>query len=108
MIRKSRPRPLTDKSEGNERRCPAFVLTVLATVNVPHREKLDAQCLAHCLLDPAAAKTKPGHVLAFFSEVSPRLQVAFAAEVGIPEKQLKAAARDFAKYSGSRITPSQR
>jgi hypothetical protein len=39
---------------------------VLSTVNAPYSQQLDAQTLAHCLLDLAAAKQTPGHVSSFF------------------------------------------
>ncbi len=73
---------------------------VLATVNAPHREQLDAKELAHCLLDHAAVKTKPGHMSAFFGEVSPALQAEFAHQFNISDDELAAAARAFAQYSG--------
>jgi len=73
---------------------------VLATVNAPHSEKLDAQALAHCLLDHAAAKAKPGHMSSFFGEVEPDLQIAFAEQFGIPAAKVVAAAKAFAEYSG--------
>jgi len=73
---------------------------VLATVNASFSEKLDAQGLAHCLLDPAAAKALPGHMSAFFGEVKPALQVGFAGMYGITPAQLSVAAKAFAKYSG--------
>ena len=76
---------------------PALVLT---TVNAPHSEKLDAATLAHCLLDPAAAKAKPGHMSSFFGEVTPALQVGFAEMFNVTESQLGAAAKAFAMYSG--------
>jgi hypothetical protein len=80
---------------------PPFVLTVLATVNASFSEKLDAQGLGCCLLDLNKAKDKPGHVLAFFSEVGPDLQIKFADHViGMPEEQLKASAKAFSNYSG--------
>jgi hypothetical protein len=73
---------------------------VLATVNASFSNKLDAQGLAHCLLDPAAAKAVPGHMSAFFGEVQPALQIGFAAMFDITAPQLSAAAKAFAKYSG--------
>jgi hypothetical protein len=81
---------------------PAFVLatSVLATVNAPYSVKLDAQQLANCLLDPAAAKAKPGHVSSFFGDVDPALQIAFAHQFGMTEAQLKAAAKAFESYAG--------
>jgi hypothetical protein len=73
---------------------------VLATVNAPYSTKLDALDLAHCLLDPAAAKAVPGHMSTFFGEVKPALQVGFAGLFNISESQLSAAAKAFATYSG--------
>jgi hypothetical protein len=77
----------------------AFAL-VLATVNAPYSEKLDAQALAHCLLDQAAAKRRPGHMSSFFGEVEPALQAEFAHRFNISDEQLAAAAKSFAAYSG--------
>jgi hypothetical protein len=52
-------------------------------VNAPYSEQLDAQTLAHCLIDHAAAKAKPGHMSSFFGEVDPALQVDFAESFNI-------------------------
>jgi hypothetical protein len=76
---------------------PALVLT---TVNAPYSQELDAPTLAHCLLDPAAAKETPGHVSSFFGEVEPALQVEFAQLFNITEAQLIASAKAFAAYTG--------
>lgn len=73
---------------------------VLATVNAPYSEQLDAQGLAHCLLDQTAAKAVPGHMSSFFGEVEPALQVAFAHQFNITDAQLVTAAKAFALYSG--------
>jgi hypothetical protein len=73
---------------------------VLATVNAPYSKKLDAQELAHCLLDPTAAKAACGPMSSFFGEVTPELQIAFAQLHGITNAQLVAAAKSFAAYSG--------
>jgi hypothetical protein len=76
---------------------PALVLT---TVNAPYSKQLDANELAYCLLDEAAAKALPGHMSSFFGEVDPALQIAFASLFGISEIKLSAAAKAFAAYSG--------
>ena len=76
---------------------PALVLT---TVNAPHSTPLNAHELAHCLLDHAAAKTMPGHMSAFFGEVEPEHQLAFAGLFNITYSQLVAAAKAFSNYSG--------
>jgi hypothetical protein len=73
---------------------------VLTTVNAPCAEKLTALELAHCLLDPVAAKAVPGHMSSFFGEVKPALQIGFANMFNITESQLSAAAKTFAMYSG--------
>jgi len=76
---------------------PALVLT---TVNAAYSKQLDEQKLAYCLLHPSAAKAVPGHMSAFFGEVSPASQVAFAGLYNISEQQLADAAKAFAMYSG--------
>ena len=73
---------------------------VLAVVNAPHTDKIDARTLARGLLDHAEARTMPGHMSAFFGEVSPALQIDFARQFDITEAQLITAARAFAAYSG--------
>jgi hypothetical protein len=76
------------------------VALVLTTINVPHREHLDAEGLAKCLRDEAAAKAVPGHMSSFFAEVGPNLQLEFARLFNISHAELVTAARAFAKYSG--------
>jgi hypothetical protein len=73
---------------------------VLVTVNAPHTKQLTAEQLATCLLSPAAAKAVPGHMSAFFGEVKPELQYAFADLFNISHAQLVEAARAFSNYSG--------
>jgi hypothetical protein len=73
---------------------------VLSTVNAPYSEQLDAEGLAHCLIDEAAAKAKPGHMSSFFGEVEPDLQIGFAHLFHITDAQLASAAKAFSKYSG--------
>lgn len=69
-------------------------------MNAPYSKQLDAQELADCLLDQAAAKAVPGHMSSFFGEVDPKLQMGFADLFGITEAELVAAAKAFAAYSG--------
>jgi hypothetical protein len=76
---------------------PALVLT---TVNASHSRQLDANDLVNCLLDAAAAKAVPGHMSAFFGDVAPSLQIAFANQFGISEAKLSSAVKAFAAYSG--------
>jgi hypothetical protein len=73
---------------------------VLSTVNAPYSQQLDAQTLAHCLLDLTAAKQTPGHVSSFFGEVEPVLQLEFAQLFDITKAQLVASAKAFAAYTG--------
>ncbi len=77
-----------------------FPASVLTTVNAPYSKKLDAQALAHCLTYPAAAKAASGQMSAFFGEVAPDLQKAFASAFGISNADLVTAAKTFAAYSG--------
>ena len=74
---------------------------VLTTINAPHSKQLSAEELVHCLLHPAAAQAVPGHMSAFFGDVTPELQLAFAELFGITHTQLAAAAKDFSLYSGA-------
>jgi len=76
------------------------ISSVLTTVNAPYSKKLDAPALVYCLTHPEAAKAAPGHMSAFFGEVSPDLQKVFASEFDISEAALIAAAKTFSEYSG--------
>jgi hypothetical protein len=82
----------------------SFVSSVLTTVKAPHREKLDARALVHCLTHPEAAKAAAGRMSAFFGEVAPDLQKAFAGKFDISEATLIAAAKTFGEYSGESYT----
>ncbi|MGO4712106.1 hypothetical protein [Bradyrhizobium sp. 2TAF24] len=77
-----------------------FPASVLTTVNAPYSKKLDAQTLAYCLTHPAAAQAWPGQMSAFFGEVAPEAQKAFAGAFDISEADLVTAAKTFAHYSG--------
>ncbi len=73
---------------------------VLATVNAPYSKKLDAQTLADCIVDHAAAKAVPGHMSSFFGDIKPEWQLQFAHFHNISGEQLVEAAKAFALYSG--------
>jgi len=73
---------------------------VLCAINAPHNKQLDAQALISCLKNPAAAKSMPGHMSAFFGEVEPSLQKEFAHQFGISDAELVASAKAFSSYSG--------
>ena len=75
------------------------VAVVLTTVNAPYSKQLDAQTLAHCLIDQAAARDLPGHMSSFFGEVEPELQFEFAHLFQISDAELVASAKAFAKYT---------
>lgn len=77
-----------------------ILTSVLTTVNAPYAKKLDAQALAYCLMHPEAAKAAPGQMSAFFGEVAPELQRAFATAFDISDAELVTAAKMFAAYSG--------
>ena len=76
------------------------VASVLTTVNAPYSMKLDAQALVHCLTHPEAGKSARGQMSAFFGEVAPELQKAFAKMYNVSEETLISAAKAFAEYSG--------
>lgn len=76
------------------------ILSILTTVNAPYSKKLDAPAIVYCLNHPEAAKAAPGHMSAFFGEVDPDLQKAFASEFNVSEATLIAAAKAFSAYSG--------
>jgi hypothetical protein len=69
-------------------------------VNAPYSRKLDAPALAYCLTHPEAARNAPGQMSAFFGEVAPELQIAFASAFGIGKQELALAAKTFAAFSG--------
>lgn len=73
---------------------------VLTTVNASHKKHIGPDDLAKYLRDVEAAKTAPGHMSAFFGDVDPVLQIAFAKQFGITETELSSAAKAFAAYSG--------
>jgi len=74
--------------------------SVLTTVNAPYSDQLDGAALAHCLADLGLAKQHPGHVSAFFGEVSLAQQVEFAAAHNLAVPALKAIAVEFSAWSG--------
>lgn len=77
-----------------------FPASVLTTVNASYSKQLDAHMLAYYLKNPEAAQTAPGHMSAFFGEVAPELQKAFASAFHISEAELTIAAKAFATFSG--------
>jgi hypothetical protein len=74
--------------------------SVLTTVNAPYGDQLDGAELAHYLADIELAKQHPGHVSAFFGEVSLAQQIEFAAVHNIPVPTLKAFAVEFSAWTG--------
>ncbi len=75
-------------------------LPVLSKINAPYSEKLDEATVAHCLLDPAAAKVHPGHMSEFFGGIPADWQIEFAEAWDISKADLVAAAKAFSDYSG--------
>jgi hypothetical protein len=78
-----------------------FPASVLTTVNASYGKKLDAQTPAYCLTHPEAAKAWPGQMSAFFGEVAPELQKAYAFHIS--EAELVMAAKTFAEFSGETL-----
>jgi hypothetical protein len=75
-------------------------IIVLSKINVPHAKMLSAEELCACFFDFEKSKTWAGHVSSFYSEISPDLQVAFAAQNGVDKPALVSAAKQFAAWSG--------
>jgi hypothetical protein len=73
---------------------------VMATVNAPYSEKLDADTLAHYLAVPEEMELAAAHLGSFFYEVKVPLQKEFAKAHGISMTSLSAAAAHFDEYSG--------
>jgi Nucleotidyl transferase AbiEii toxin, Type IV TA system len=75
-------------------------VSVLETINAPHRDYLGAEEIVGCLRDMEKSKIWAGHMSSFFGEVSPELQRSFAIANGIELETLAAAARAFSSWSG--------
>jgi hypothetical protein len=75
-------------------------IIVLSKINAPHAEMMTAAELCACFFDIQKSKAWAGHVSSFYSEISPDLQVAFAAQNGIDKPALVSAAKEFAAWSG--------
>jgi hypothetical protein len=73
---------------------------VMATVNAPYSEKLDAGTLAHYLADPEEMEFAAAHLGSFFYEVKVSLQKEFAKAHGVSMASLSGAAAHFDAYSG--------
>jgi hypothetical protein len=71
---------------------------VLSVVNAPYSHQLTGPELARAIID--VDRRHSGQLSSFFGEVPVESQLAFAAEYGITEKDLRAAARDFSAWSG--------
>jgi hypothetical protein len=75
-------------------------IIVLSKVNAPHAERISVEELCACFFDFQKSKAWSGHVSSFFAEVSPAMQIAFAARHGIDKTALVNAAKAFAAWSG--------
>lgn len=75
---------------------------VLATVNAPYSNKIDAETLANIISNPEAARLHAGPMSSFFYDVQPNLQIKFANAHQISTKKLKLAAKLFDRWSGMR------
>lgn len=73
---------------------------ILTTVNAPFAKKVTADQLAVDIADLQSAETYSGPVFAFFSEVSPDLQVAFIEEWGVDRTAVQAVALKFQEACG--------
>ena len=66
---------------------PAIDKLVLATVNAPYRRNISAAALSKCLARAELGEW-PAHLANFFTEVEPKLILAFAASHGISRAAL--------------------
>ena len=77
---------------------------VLSTVNAPYGANLDAHQLAACIANPDDAEKFIGPAFSFFSEVTPKLQKRFVAEMGLDPMAVKAVAGMFSAKAGYKLT----
>ena len=73
---------------------------VLSTVNAPYGTHYDGRDLADLIGDPDAANRNAPAVFAFFSEVDPKLQIAFIKEYGLAEDHVKVLVQALSKLAG--------
>lgn len=70
---------------------------ILGTVNAPYGANVSACQLAECISNVEAAQTAMGPVFSFFSEISPDLQNAFVAEMGLSAPEVRKVAEHLQK-----------
>ena len=76
---------------------------VLTTVIAPYGADLSAHQLAAFLIDKKSADVAHGPSLAFFSEVSPKMQLDFITEMGLDCKIISMVATQFSKKVGYKL-----
>lgn len=72
-------------------------ISLLATVNAPYQDYLDANDLACALM---SGSINSGQVASFFTETSVEDQQSFAEEFDVPVKVLTTTAKAFSNWSG--------
>lgn len=85
-------------------RMASVAAKVLSTVNAPFGANLDAHQLATCIANPDGAEKFIGPAFSFFSEVAPKLQKSFVAEMGLDPMAVKAVADMFSAKAGYKLT----
>lgn len=78
----------------------SVISIVLTTVTAPYGVKISARELADKLQDPASATSFDAAAFAFFSEVSPELQIAFMDEMGVSKADAALVAALFSDAAG--------
>jgi len=74
--------------------------SLLAQVNAPFRDHLNASDLAAVLCDPEQAKAWPGHVSVFFGEVPSERRRDFFERHHLDSRKIDATRRAFQAWSG--------
>ncbi|RWR05598.1 hypothetical protein D2T30_21395 [Sinirhodobacter populi] len=82
---------------------PPVVSQVMATVNAPYGVAVTPTQLAVSIADPESAVACDQAAFAFLSEVSPKLQHAFIAEMGVDAGLVALVAHKFSDLAGYRL-----
>lgn len=82
---------------------PSVVSKIMATVNAPYGASITPEQLTARITDPASAATFDAATFAFFSDVSPKLQMQFIAEMGADVDKVALVARQFSVLAGYKL-----
>lgn len=82
---------------------PSVVSKVMATVNAPYGGSITSDQLAAKITDPASAAIFDVATFAFLSDVSPKLQMQFIAEMGLDVDKVALVASQFSALAGYKL-----